>query len=411
MVNAVVLDARQERGAALAKAKGRQIRHVAGAKYLVPSATGTAGYVVDHEAGNCTCPDHEDRRVRCKHLWAVAYVRHEVALPDGSTLVTEAVRVTYSQDWSAYNRAQTGEGERVRILLRDLCNGIHEAPHGRGRPRVALGDVIYGAALKVYGTKSGRRSASDLRDAEERGLVGRAASYNTLFRRLESADMMPVLEGLLSESGRPLRAIETEFAADATGFATSVYNRWFDYRYGDERPMKVQRYVKLHAAVGTRTHVVTFARVTESNVSDSPMLPALLHGTAAGGFIMAEVSADKGYLSHANLAAIEAAGASPFVAIKSNTTGKGSPAMERMFHHFSANKPDFLAHYHRRSNVEATFGAIKKKFGASVRSKLPIAQYNEVLLKVLCHNLTCLVHAIHELNVDPKFWTPSEVQS
>jgi hypothetical protein len=33
---------------------------------------------------------------------------------------------------------------------------------------------------------------------------------------------------------------------------------------------------------------------------------------------------------------------------------------------------------------------IKSKFGGSVRSKTEVAQINEVLLKVLCHNI-CVV--------------------
>ncbi len=69
----------------------------------------------------------------------------------------------------------------------------------------------------------------------------------------------------------------------------------------------------------------------------------------------------------------------------------------------------FLSHYHRRSNVESTFSAIKRKFGAGVRSKLPAAQFNEVLLKCLCFNLSMLVHSIHELGIEPKFWMPKEV--
>lgn len=46
---------------------------------------------------------------------------------------------------------------------------------------------------------------------------------------------------------------------------------------------------------------------------------------------------------------------------------------------------------------------IKRKFGGAVRSKNPIAQVNEILCKVLCHNLAVLVHAIHELGVEPAF--------
>jgi transposase len=74
-----------------------------------------------------------------------------------------------------------------------------------------------------------------------------------------------------------------------------------------------------------------------------------------------------------------------------------------MFHFFSLNREEFVAHYHKRSNVEATFSAIKRKFGDAIRSKTPVAQVNEVLLKVLCHNIVCLVHAIHELGIVPAF--------
>ena len=46
---------------------------------------------------------------------------------------------------------------------------------------------------------------------------------------------------------------------------------------------------------------------------------------------------------------------------------------------------------------------IKSKFGGAVRSKLPTAQVNEVLAKVLCHNLACIVHAITEYGIEADF--------
>jgi transposase len=116
-------------------------------------------------------------------------------------------------------------------------------------------------------------------------------------------------------------------------------------------------------------------------------------------------------LSHANLAAVERVGAVPFVPFKSNSGAAGSDAWERMYHYFSLNRESFLSHYHRRSNVEATFSAMKRKFGPGVRSKTTVAQFNEVLLKCLCFNLSCLVHAIHELGINPQFWMPKEVQA
>jgi transposase len=396
-------DQRQQRGLALVQGKGKRIRHIAGAKYLVPSAQdGAAGYVVDVEAASCSCPDHEERAVRCKHLWALSYFRQEVGMPDGTTVVTESVRVTYSQDWAAYNRAQCEEKARVQVLLRGLCDGIVSPPQGRGRPRVPLGDAVYGATMKVYGTMSGRRSTTDIRACADAGHMDRAPSYNTLFRCVEDPSMLPLLRALVDESAKPLRAVEKQFAVDGTGFATQTYVRWFDYKYGEEK--RAQRWVKLHAMVGTLTNVITAAEPTESNVNDSPMFAPLVTRTAANGFNVAECSADKAYLSHANLATVEAIGGQAFVPFKSNSGSTGSAAWERLWHLYSLNRETFLSHYHRRSNVESTFSAVKRKFGGSVRSKLPAAQLNEVLLKCVCHNLSVLVHSIHELGIEPKFW-------
>ena len=45
----------------------------------------------------------------------------------------------------------------------------------------------------------------------------------------------------------------------------------------------------------------------------------------------------------------------------------------------------------------------KGKFGDSVRSKTTVAMKNEALCKVLCHNICCLIQAMHEFGVRPDF--------
>jgi transposase len=235
----------------------------------------------------------------------------------------------------------------------------------------------------------------------------RAPAYNSVFRFVERADLMPLLKTLVEESATPLKAIERTFAADATGFATQTYVRWHDFKHGEDR--RAQRWIKCHAMVGTLTNVITAVDVTEGHINDSPMFEGLLERTAANGFEMHEVSADKAYLSHANLAAIAKVGAVPYVPMKVNSGSAGSAAWERLYHLFSLNREAFQSHYHQRSNIESTFSAMKRKFGAGVRSKLPAAQFNEVLLKCLCHNLSMLVHSIHELRIEPKFWMRKEM--
>ena len=61
------------------------------------------------DAPKCSCPDHEINQKKCKHIFAAEFsVRRETS-PDGTTTVTKTMRVTYTQDWTAYNTAQTRE--------------------------------------------------------------------------------------------------------------------------------------------------------------------------------------------------------------------------------------------------------------------------------------------------------------
>lgn len=397
------MDARQERGRLLAQDK--RLKHVQGALWAVPSQThNSGGYLVNVLAASCTCPDHETRRTKCKHQWAVEFRQIVETMPDGAQVLTESVKLTrktYQQDWPAYNAAQCAEKATAQALLRGLCDGIVTPPHpGRGPKPVPLCDAVYGMTMKVYTTVSGRRATTDLEACASAGLMRKAPRYNTLFEQMGRPELTPLLTTLVEESAAPLASVESRFAADSTGFGTVTYRRWYDHKYG--REMKEHGWVKMHAMVGTTTNVITAVRVTDSNANDSPELVPLLAATDRR-FKLAEVSADKAYLSHGNLAAIEKIGAVPYIPFKSNSKSDGSAAWRRMFGLFMYKQAEFLSAYHQRSNVESTFSAVKRKFGASVRSKNPTAQVNEVLCKALCFNLSTLVHAIHELGIAPDF--------
>jgi hypothetical protein len=67
-----------------------------------------------------------------------------------------------------------------------------------------------------------------------------------------------------------------------------------------------------------------------------------------------------------------------------------------------------MEHYHKRSNVESTFSAVKRKFGHDVRSKCDFAMVNEVLCKILAHNICCLIQEQCELGIEPVFWGKEE---
>ena len=254
--------------------------------------------------------------------------------------------------------------------------------------------MIFSAAFKVYSTVSGRRFMTDLNEAQDAGMIDRVPHYNSIFNVLDREDLTPILTELITRSAMPLRSLETEFAVDSTGFGIQAFYRHFSAKYG--RDMERRDYLKLHVMVGTKTNVITAAAVTDRNTNDCPMLPALLNDTAPY-FTVKQVSADKGYSSKKNVGTIAGFGAAPFVAFKITASGDtASRIWNKAFHFFHMNQDEFQARYHRRSNVESTFSAMKRKLGDTLRSKTPIAQRNELLLKALCHNLICLIHEIHE---------------
>ena len=43
------------------------------------------------------------------------------------------------------------------------------------------------------------------------------------------------------------------------------------------------------------------------------------------------------------------------------------------------------------------------KVGGSVRSKTWTAQVNEVLCKIICHNICVVIQEMHELGINPDF--------
>ena len=114
------MEAREQKGLEIAAAMNLEKR--ADGIWSVPSQSKKGSYAVDAARKSCTCRDFEYRQKPCKHVLAVeiAMKRETVTetAPNGSvrTTVTEtaAVRVTYPQNWPAYNAAQTTEKSAFR---------------------------------------------------------------------------------------------------------------------------------------------------------------------------------------------------------------------------------------------------------------------------------------------------------
>ena len=142
----------------------------------------------------------------------------------------------------------------------------------------------------------------------------------------------------------PLKAVETDFAVDSSGFATSRYVRWFNKKYG--REIDDREWVKVHLMCGVNTRIVSAVEISGWAANDTTYFVPLVERTAAN-FEVREVSADKAYLSRKNLNAVESVGAIPFIPFKSNTlepTEAG--AWARMYHLFMYQRDAYMQHLH-----------------------------------------------------------------
>lgn len=305
------MDARQQRGMAIAASGGAQ-QDLKGWRVESQVQPGRR-YRVNPLAQSCTCPDFEDRNEPCKHVFAVLFVMTAEQHADG-TVTTTTERVTYSQNWSAYNEAQVNEKDTFMRLLADLCSGVPQPEQTTGRPRLPLGEMIFAATFKVYSGFSSRRFQSDLRGAHEHGLISRVPHFNSVTNYMASEEL-------------------------------------------------------------TKSFDVT------------------------------EVSADKAYLTKAACELVEQVGATPYIPFKKNSRPvlNCGTAWERMWHRFAADPEQFASAYHKRSNVETTFSMIKGKFGDALMSKSTTGQINEVLCKVLAHNIVCVAQAAIEFGIDPTY--------
>ena len=393
-------DTREIRGKAIAE--NGNVKKVNDHSFKVKSQSGKGAYEVKATPNGmtCTCPDFVYRGGRCKHISATRfYLEVEKDTPQGT--VTEKVHLTYSQAWNAYNEAQKAEVHLFDDLLKDLVKAIPEPEQTKGRPRLPLQETLFCAIQKVYSQLSSRRAYSLFENAKGKGQIDHAPDFNVPSKLFKNPDMTPILHKLVTLSALPVAGIEVDFAVDSTGFRTTTFNAYEGAKYGRK---KEHQWVKAHLCAGVKTNVVAAVAITEAFSNDSPQFGPLVRKTAQG-FSINEITADMAYSSRKNLQLVENAGGKAYIPFKKNSTGRagGSAIWKKMFHYFQLNRDEFMEHYHKRSNIEATNAAIKRKFGETLKSKNPVAQVNELLAKIIAYNLTVVIHEMYENGIQPEF--------
>lgn len=308
--------------------------------------------------------------------------------------------------WHNYNLSQTKEKALFVNILGDLCNLIVEARNAKGRKPRPLKDIAFAVVMKEYLNTSSRRVQSDLKFFAEAGFIESEIPFNTLLDHLEKRNLRDVLKELIEISAMPLKQIEVDFAIDATGFGTPRYETFFHYKYGKD--VKWKAYRKCHAVCGIKTNIITAIDITKGQVHDNTRFESLAKDTARN-FTIRDFCGDKGYLSGKNFSIINEFGGQAFIPFKSNTSGSSHSKsgyrsyFKSAFKFFKEHKKEYLEHYHKRSNIESAFSMIKRKFGTNIKCKKETSQDNEILSKILAHNICVLVQELFLNKIELNF--------
>jgi len=236
----------------------------------------------------------------------------------------------------------------------------------------------------------------------EDGRLSAVPNYSLPSRILGQEDLTPVLIHLIRESAKPLAHAEAggTIAIDSSGFTMSVFGAYYPETHDAARR---HEFVKAHIAVGVRTQIVTDVVVTDQHGGDSPQFKGLLQATIDSGFSPATVVADKAYLSRENYRFAEELGVQAYIPFRSNVgpQPKGIRVWRDMWHMFQIHREAFDDQYHRRVQVESTFSSVKRTLGEALFSRRPVARRNELLCKILSHNLQVLIAEMVKRGVDP----------
>jgi hypothetical protein len=318
------IQAGKERGREIAERFKDRIKRK-GEFWFVPSSRAPKRrYKVKLDPTNvsCSCADHQETGERCKHVFAVEHLlrggEEAGTAPAPAPTPPKPVKPAIQRNWREYNDTQTNEAHEFEPLLHQILQSIPERKHERGRPPVSIRDALFATTSKVYSGRSARRAMTSLNRAYESGYLTQPVCFSTITACLEAASTTAILHDLIVRSSLPVAPIEHVFAIDSTGFAGSRFVRWQDIKY---RGQHEHVWAKMHAMVGTKTHMITAVIIKERDAADLGQLPELLSITGQN-FTIREVVADRVSNTVRNQKEIAEIGARAVIPFKSSHTGR-----------------------------------------------------------------------------------------
>ena len=374
--------------------------------WRVPSQAGKGSYkvTINEQQLKCTCDDFDLHNAKCKHILAIQLILQEEQGIKQEPMQTPK-KQSYPQNWKAYDQAKTNEFNLFLSLINELLTYItKESKPKTGRKPYSIKTQILSLCTKIYYNTDLRRATSVLKTLKNQFQLNKIPSFKTIDNFYKNPELSKLLDTLILASALPLAQIEETGATDATGFSTSQFASWNEYKHGKFKG-KERIWIKAHASTLCKTNAFLAVEITDKDTADPTMFKEVTDKRTKL-FNIRDWTADKAYLSKDILKFLDQMDYNPFIPFKSNSqrsSGTTPQIWKKMFDHFHKNHEDYLKHYHQRSNIESSFAMLKKRFNNHVSTKSIETQTVEVKIKVLCMNLSILIQELFEQDINIDF--------
>jgi transposase len=201
-----------------------------------------------------------------------------------------------------------------------------------------------------------------------------------------------ILSRLIQISSLAFIDSEDTIICDSTWLGHHMYHGGYHLVY-DKEHCALDKCTKVHIACLKNSKAIAFAKVTEGTVHDSPMLKELVMNVINNGFNIKNLLADAGYSSKANYSFCNHVNISNvFIDFQERAKLRpdGRTPWMKQLKVFKENPDVWHEKYRYRVVVEGIFSCIKKKHVNYLRSRQTDSRFNELLLKILVHNLTVI---------------------
>lgn len=308
---------------------------------------------------------------------------------------------------AARNRAHTNEKQVLPGMLSRLCRSLKVLQPPDKKERLPFSEMLFCLNLKVYLRVSFKNLVSFLNEMLELKYITRIPFYNSFGNYMNLEWLTGLLMRLVEKTNAILRGRRVHAAVDSTKLFFEGEHQEQIKKGRMKGHMKwVPNYVRLHVIVDT--YLILAARVSVWYEDEKQFFGPLLREACERAHVLT-IAGDKNYCSEANLKIAEDLGCTPYLYPKKNYKEgpEKSPAWNANIQRHREPTEDDQKRIHKRKRVETTFSIIKVRFYAWLFSKNLVAQINEGLCMVICHNLRALIFE-RELNGTEPIFPPDE---